>query len=157
MKYIIAALILWLSTNSKAQTAGTPSADEERIKGVLTSFTDAWNKHDSKAFANVFTEDADLTNVAGRSAKGRGEIERFHAPGFAAKWKDSNQKITQSKIRFIKPDVAAVDAFWEMTGIKDTEGKDMPPRKGLLNFIMTKNGDTWLIAVMHNMDIRETP
>lgn len=48
-----------------------------------------------------------------------------------------------------------MDAWWELTGIKGPEGQDMPPRKGLLNFIMTKNNETWLITVMHNMDLRD--
>ena len=148
--------MLVMSTTSNGQTNDSSTAkDEERIKKVLTDFTDAWNKHDAKAFSNVFSVDADFTNVVGKAASGRSEIEKFHAPGFATKWKDSNQKITQSKIRFIKPDVAAVDAWWELTGIKGSEGQDMPPRKGLLNFVMTKHGDNWLITVMHNMDLRD--
>ena len=155
MKYLlIAFLSLMISSNSDGQTNDTTRAkDEERIKRVLTDFTDAWNKHDAKAFSNVFAEDADFTNVVGKGSTGRIEIEKFHSPGFATRWKDSYQKITQSKIRFIKPDVAAVDAWWEMTGIKGPEGQDMPQRKGLLNFIMTKKSKTWLITVMHNMDL----
>lgn len=147
-------LLLMISFNSIGQTNDIARAkDEERIKKVLTDFTDAWNKHDAKAFSNVFSEDADFTNVVGKGSTGRNEIEKFHAPGFSTRWKDSYQKITQSKIRFIKPDVAAVDAWWEMTGIKGPEGQDMPQRKGLLNFIITKNNETWLITIMHNMDL----
>ena len=147
-------LLLMISFNSIGQTNDIARAkDEERIKKVLTDFTDAWNKHDAKAFSNVFSEDADFTNVVGKGSTGRNEIEKFHAPGFSTRWKDSYQKITQSKIRFIKPDVAAVDAWWEMTGIKGPEGQDMQQRKGLLNFIITKNNETWLITIMHNMDL----
>ena len=155
--YLMAVLSLMISSNIDGQTKDSVSAkDEERIKKVLTDFTDAWNKHDAKVFSNVFSEDADFTNVVGKGSTGRNEIEKFHAPGFSTKWKDSYQKITKRKVRFIKPDVAAVDAWWEMTGIKGPEGQDMPPRKGLLNFIMTKNSDTWLITVMHNMDLRDS-
>jgi hypothetical protein len=39
------------------------------------------------------------------------------------------------------------DAWWEMTGAKNAEGQDIPLRKGLLNFVMTKDGDRWFIAV----------
>ena len=155
MKYFfISLLLLMVSFNSEGQaTDSVTTKDEELIKKVLTDFTDAWNKHDAKAFSNVFSEDADFTNVRGTSAHGRSEVEKFHAPLFTTRFKDTYQKITQSKIRFIKPDVAAVDAWWEMTGVKSPEGQDMSPRKGLLNFIITKNGDKWLITVMHNMDL----
>jgi uncharacterized protein (TIGR02246 family) len=152
--YLIALLSLMISSNIDSQTKDTVSAkDEERIKKVLTDFTDAWNIHDAKAFSNIFSEDADFTNVIGKGATGRNEIEKFHAPMFSTKFKDTYLKIIKSKIRFIKSDVAAVDTWWEMTGIKGLEGQDMPPRKGLLNFIVTKSSDSWLITVMHNMDL----
>ena len=105
----------------------------------------------------VFAEDADFTNVGGVSAHGRAEVERFHAPRFATTFKDSHQKMTETKIRFIKPDVAAVDARWEMTGARTQDGQDIPLRKGLLNFVMTKQGSQWLITVMHNMNLPATP
>jgi uncharacterized protein (TIGR02246 family) len=81
----------------------------------------------------VFAEDADFTNVRGMSAHGRPDVEKFHAPRFATTFKDSLQKMTEIKIRFIRPDVAAVDAWWEMTGAKTQEGQVIPLRKGLLN------------------------
>ena len=143
---------------SYGQAASTATAKEdERIHKVLADFIKAWNEHDARAFSNVFAEDADFTNVFGQGASGRAEIEKFHAPMFASIFKNTHQTISKTKIRYIKPDVAAVDAWWEMTGVKDPEGRDMPPRKGLLNFIMTKQGDAWLTTVMHNMDLREPP
>ena len=40
-----------ISFNSVGQTNDTVRVrDEERIKKVLTDFTDAWNKHTAKAF-----------------------------------------------------------------------------------------------------------
>jgi uncharacterized protein (TIGR02246 family) len=130
--------------------------EEEAIRRVLADFVGAWNKHDARAFSLVFAEDADFTNVRGVSAHGRIEIEKFHAPRFATRFKATHQTITGVKIRFIKPDVAAVDARWEMTGAKSPEGKELALRKGLLNFVMTKEGGKWLITLMHNMDLPES-
>ena len=148
-------LLILISSSAPSQTVTPPSReqDEKGIKQVLTAFVEAWNHHDAKAFSMVFAEDADFTNVRGLSAHGRAEVEKFHAPRFATKFKDSNQKITEIKIRFITPDVAAVDARWEMTGAKGPDGQDIPLRKGLLNFIMTRSSGQWLIMIMHNMDL----
>lgn len=140
------------TANGEAKSTDS-SKDEARITKVLDDFVEAWNKHDAKAFSTVFAEDADFTNVRGMSAHGRPEVEKFHAARFATTFKDTNQKITKTKIRFIKPDVAAVDAWWEMTGAKSQEGQDIPLRKGLLNFVMTKEGGKWFITIMHNMDL----
>ena len=127
--------------------------DEALIQEVLAGFVAAWNKHDAAAFAMVFAPDADFTNVRGTSARGRAEIEKHHAPLFAGRFKETNQKMTETKIRFIRPDVAAVDAWWEMTGAKGPDGQEIPIRKGLLSFVMTKDAGKWLITVMHNMDL----
>ena len=160
--FVALSLLLLLSTGAAGQAMdvaakSTASAkDEAGIDKVLAEFIEAWNKHDAKAFSMVFAEDADFTNVRGVGASGRTEIEKFHAPMFATRFKDSNQKMTKTKIRFIKPDVAAVDAWWEMTGTKGPEGQDIPLRRGLLNFVMTKTGEKWLITVMHNMDLPVT-
>jgi uncharacterized protein (TIGR02246 family) len=59
------------------------------------------------------------------SAHGRTEIATFHAPAFATTFKDSFLKIVGAKVRFIKPDVAAVDAWWEMTGANTRDGQDI--------------------------------
>jgi uncharacterized protein (TIGR02246 family) len=150
-------LLILISSSAPSQTVTPPSReqDEKGIKQVLTAFVEAWNHHDAKAFSLVFAEDADFTNVRGMSAHGRAEVEKFHAPRFATKFKDSNQKIAEIKIRFITPDVAAVDARWEMTGAKGPDGQDIPLRKGLLNFIMTRSSGQWLIMIMHNMDLTQ--
>jgi uncharacterized protein (TIGR02246 family) len=161
--FAVFPLLLILSTYATGQIAGdaakstSGARDEEEIRKVLADFVESWNKHDAKAFSMGFAEDADFTNVRGTSASGRVEIEKFHAPLFATRFKDTIQKMTKTKIRFIRPDVAAVDAWWEMTGAKGPEGQDIPLRKGLLNFVMTKEGDRWRVMVMHNMDLPTSP
>jgi uncharacterized protein (TIGR02246 family) len=134
-----------------AQT-GTESEDKA-IRTVMDHFMEAWNRHDVHAFAVVFAEDADFTNVRGQGASGRTKIEQFHARPFATMFKDSHQKYTEIKIRYLRPDIAAVDVHWEMTGATDAEGNPHPLRQGLLNFVMMKNAGQWQIAVMHNMDL----
>ena len=142
-----------LETTGRERESTANPKDEQEIQKVLAQQAEAWNRHDAKAFSMVFAENADFTNVIGMSAHGRAEIEKFHAPMFATRFKDTHLKITNNKIRFIKPDVAAVDVWWEMTGAKTQEGKDIPLRNGLLNFVMTKESGQWFITVMHNMDL----
>ena len=151
---LLIPVVLFSLTSSISQTVDTSSVkDEAAIRKLLSDFLEAWNRHDAKAFSMVFSQDADFANVAGVGAHGRAEIEKFHAPRFAANFKDSHQTIVESKIRFIKSDVAAVDARWEMIGAKNAEGQEIPLRKGLLNFTMTRESNQWFITVMHNMNL----
>ena len=131
--------------------------DEKAIRGLMDRFMDSWNRHDAHAFAMVFAEDADFTNVRGVGATGRPKIEEFHAPMFATIFRNSHQTYTDVKVRFVRSDVAAVDVGWEMTGVLDAQGGAIPNRRGLLNFVMTKDADHWHITVMHNQDLTALP
>lgn len=135
----------------------TSETDQQAIEGVMHRFVDAWNRHDAKAFASLFAEDADFTNWRGQGTSGRSKIEEFHAPMFATIFKNSHQSHTAIKARFIRPDVAAVDVRWEMTGATDAQGNLRPPRQGLLSFVMTKDAGKWQILVMHNLDLTVLP
>ena len=62
-----------LTTNLFA--AGS-SEDEAAIRALEARLPEAWNRHDAKAFASVFTEDGDCVNIVGWWWKGRAEIEK---------------------------------------------------------------------------------
>jgi uncharacterized protein (TIGR02246 family) len=146
-----AGLPLTMRGQSKSET------DQPAIAAVVDGFVGAWNQHDAKALAAVFAEDADFTNVRGEGASGRSKIEEFHAPMFATIFKDSHLRDTAIRTRLIRPDVAAVDVHWQMTGATDAQGNPRPDRQGLLNFVMVKNAGKWQILVMHNLDLTGLP
>jgi len=135
------------------QRNAAPPEDEQRIAAVVSEFQSAWNAHDATRFAMVFAADAEFTNVAGRSARGRLEVERFHSPRFATTFKDSRLTIERVSTRLVRNDVASVDAWWEMTGARTPQGDPRPLRKGQMHLVMTKDGDTWTILVMHNLEL----
>lgn len=92
---------------------------ESAVESLIDCLVAAWNVHDAGRFAAVFHEDADFTNVFGMHAQGREAIERFHAPIFETMFRDSHLSAPETRVRFIRPDVAAVDVHWEMTGARD--------------------------------------
>ena len=126
---------------------------EESIREVVKDCMDAWNKHDAKAFALLFAEDADFTNWTGQGATGRDAIERYHEPLFATRFKTSHQTTENIKVRLVKPDVASVDIWWNMTGAMNGSGQPRPSRRGILSWIMTKEEGKWSIKIMHNLDL----
>ena len=92
--------------------------------------------------------------MAGVHAQGRANVEAFHAPVFAGKFNETHQTGTIRSIRFLRADLAAVDVEWEMTGVKAPDGTALPARKGLLNWVMAKQGvGTWQIQIMHNTEL----
>jgi hypothetical protein len=66
--------------------------------------------------------------------------------------------MTDARIRFFAPDVAAVYCEWELVGAIDYDGKGIiPPRKYFPLFILTKDKSNWTIAVMHNFLFQPLP
>jgi len=126
---------------------------EQAIEGLARALETAWNRHDAHALTEPFAEDADFTNVFGMAVRGRAAIETLHAPLFKTMFTDSHLRILETRVRMIRPDVAAVDVKWTMTGARDPHGNPWPERIGLLNWIVTRHGERWLIDVSHNMDL----
>jgi uncharacterized protein (TIGR02246 family) len=151
------AAICFLLISLTAFGQSRTEADQKAIRELMDRFMDSWNRHDAQAFAAVFAEDADFTNVLGIGAKGRSKIEEFHAPVFATIFKNSHQRYDDIKVRFIRDDIAAVDVHWQMTGATDAQGNPRPERHGLLNFVMVKDTGRWQIVVMHNLDLSAPP
>jgi uncharacterized protein (TIGR02246 family) len=114
----------------KEGNMATNEQSEIAIKGLVDSLVAAWNLHDAAAFAKSFAADADFTNVFGMYAKGREAIEQFHAPIFATMFKDSRLSATSIRVRFLRPEIAALDVSWDMVGARDPQGQEWPRRLG---------------------------
>ena len=162
LRFAIALVVFAISSLGRgADSPGQPN-DEKPIRALVAAMGEAFAKLDAHAFSMVFHEDADFTNVWGMTAHGRKAIEEFHRPllegdgaGPIPSFKHAQLNVLDTKIRFLRSDVASVDAMWTQTGAVQN-GKDMGPRKGLLMLIATRQGDDWRIAVMHNMDLPVT-
>ena len=126
---------------------------KQAIEGLVRALETAWNRQDAHALAEPFAEDADFTNVFGMAVRGRAAIEALHAPLFKTMFTDSHLTVLETRVRMIRSDVAAVDVNWTMAGARDPHGNPWPERVGLMNCIVTRHGERWLIDISHNMDL----
>ncbi len=159
LRSAIAVALFTISSFSSAADSPVQASDEKPVRALITPLDEAFAKLDARAFSMVFHEDPDFTNVWGMTAHGRKAIEEFHRPllegdvtGPIPSFKHAQLKVLDTRIRFLRPDVAVVDATWSQTGAVQN-GQDMGFRKGLLMLIATKEEDGWGIAVMHNIDL----
>jgi uncharacterized protein (TIGR02246 family) len=162
LRFAIPLVVFAISSLSRGADSTVQANDEKPIGVLIAAMGEAFAKLDAHAFSMVFHEDADFTNVWGMTAHGRKAIEEFHRPllegdgaGPIPSFKHAQTNVLHTQIRFLRPDVASVDATWTQTGAVQN-GRDMGLRKGLLMLIATKQGDNWGIAVMHNMDLPVT-
>ena len=84
MKKIVVVLVMIAMTVTNPAIANTAD-DEQAVRKVIADYGDAWNKHDPDAILALFTDDADLVNVAGSWWHGQAEHRRgttwVHAHG----------------------------------------------------------------------------
>lgn len=128
-----------------AEPAAPVVSDEDLIRQVGDGFVAAWNASDADGIAAFFAEDGD-TIVTGGYFKGREAIAGNYRTGFETVYKGTTLTITTTSLRFLEPDVAIGDGTYEIAGLKDAEGNDMPNIKGIFTNVMTKVGDKWLIT-----------
>jgi uncharacterized protein (TIGR02246 family) len=81
-------------------------ADEDAIRRIIASTTEAMNKHDAKALARLYTPDGELDNVFGERWRGPAEIETLLKVPFDAELREVKFSTSNVDIKFIRPDVA---------------------------------------------------
>jgi uncharacterized protein (TIGR02246 family) len=147
---VLAAASILLAAASAPRTQGAArDHDEAEIRDVQTRQAQAWNRHDAKAYADLFTEDGDVVNVVGWWWKGRAEIESKLTAAFAFVFRDSTLTITEVQVRFLSPECAIAHVRWTMTGAKTPPG--IPePREGIQTQTLRKTAGGWLIAAFQN-------
>ena len=149
---IAVAVFLFVSFSAAVSWAQMPSnmdADSAAIKQCVAAWEDAWNNHDAHATATRYVEDGDFSSTTGVPSHGWKELEDHYTEIFTTFLKDAHRTDTVKSIRFLTPEIASVDIDWQMTGAKTRDGKDVPNRKGLLTWIVTKRNGQWMILIYH--------
>ncbi len=149
----MALILITLVPAALAQdSAKGTDADSAAIKQTFSDFYESFSRHDARATALTFAEDADFTNMRGIHRHGRSEIEAWFANLFKGNLKSSNRTDIVRSIRFFSPETATVDAETTITGTKAADGSEVPPRKGLMICTLTKQNGRWLISVFHEAE-----
>lgn len=145
----IVSLLICYAVTGNVQSP-TTREDEEAIKKVIAGTTEAFNKHDAKAFARFYTPDAELVTVRGERMRGAVEIEKGLEAIFATRATAATLKTLNVSIRFIKPDVAVAHVTNEMRGVVNAGGQEMPPHQELSIRVLVKDKGTWRVTAFHN-------
>jgi len=157
---LIMAIAVFVSAQNKTvkPTASRNTDDEAAIRSVLSASGKGWSAGDAKLASSVYTEDAQWMNAFGRRKNGRAEIEAFLTWLFAHPG-EQNTKSTARRdfsIKFLRPDVAVVHFYQEVTGQLTDDGKETPKRRIHVTKIVTKENGKWLIANEVIMDERDS-
>ena len=150
---VIVGMVAGYAVTCDAQSWGNRE-DEEAIKKVIAGTTDAFNRHDAKAFTSFYTPDAELVTVRGERMRGAAEIERGLTAIFATRAKAVSLRTLDTTVRFIRPDVAVAHVTNELSGLVNPGGEQLPAHRELSIRVLVKEQGRWLVTAFHNTMVR---
>ncbi len=157
----LAALALLLAplTMSRAQETSHAGGDAQAnsdlaIRQVVAGFSDGWNRHDAAAMCASLSDDVQWTNWRGEALHTRQDVQDQHAMLFADLYKSTHRTDEVKSVTYLRPDLAAVDDYWTMTGAKNRDGSDWPYRLKLASVHSSWRcrRNLWVIIVSHTAD-----
>lgn len=122
-------------------------------EAVLAAYVAAWNAHDMKAFANLFSEDADYVNAYGDWWRGREALHAKNSEAHGSYYARTRMRTEAPVMRAIADKMVLLQARWILHG--DTRAK-RDERHGFVTLVMTKDEDRWRIRLAQNTE-RQQP
>lgn len=127
--------------------------DRQAIQGVLDTWLAAWNRHDMKAWAQLFTADADFVPVNGQHLMGREAIFAYHQDLHQTAFRNRQQSATWKDLRFIRSDIALGHIDFRAW----TPGDDTSIVTALATVALEKQDGRWLIYALQNIRLTGEP
>ena len=150
-RFLLIAVLLGVPAVLWAWGYRETGREEAPIRLDHAAFATAWNRDDAHALSLAWAEDGDHVNPDGQVVKGRKAIEKLLAEQHATVFKGSHLTMKINPVFYIKRDVALVDGSYEVSGIHDRKGKDLPPLKGLFTDVWANNSGRWEIIASRTM------
>ncbi|MBI2058228.1 MAG: SgcJ/EcaC family oxidoreductase [Nitrospirae bacterium] len=144
-KIVLLACILGMASIALAEEKGGRKADEDAIRKAWSDYTVAFNMRIPKNMTAIWSEDGDITNFQGRTAKGRNALETLFADEQATVLKDTRMIMVVPNIRFLKPDLALVDGDATVAGMFSLDGKPLVPQRLIVSSIVAKKDGKWMV------------
>ena len=130
------------------QSIGQNTNEMKSIKDFAKDFSTAWNQHNSKAVADLWTIDGDFLSpwTHANLIKGREAIEKYLSNEYQDTMKNSTLKMTIDNIRLIDPETAFADVDFTITGMT-MSGIPAEPFNDHAIFILVQRDGKWKIQV----------
>jgi uncharacterized protein (TIGR02246 family) len=125
----------------------------EPIREILRQYVEAFNKHDAKALAALWTaKGIYVDHTTGERLEGRTALESDFAATFKEKASGRLSGNVQN-VRFIRPDIASAEGEAVFT----PKDNDDEPNKTSFTAILVKQDGRWLIDSIEESDVLAPP
>jgi uncharacterized protein (TIGR02246 family) len=144
MKTSTVIVLTMLAISTRAGAAPPPGANPSDLKAIEKLTTDwvaAWNQHDAKGMAAVFSPDGDFINPMGERANGRPEIAALFEREHTGDLKHSTVALACEPARFFDATVAEVNCTADVKGVIGPKAPKV--LHALMTVVVMQDGEHW--------------
>jgi uncharacterized protein (TIGR02246 family) len=130
--------------------AGSASAgeaqDETAVRALGDGFAKAFVQKNAERRASLFAENATFVTPQGNFLQGRAAMVKDFGPEAQQAVNTTTQAaFSNYRVRFIKPDVAVIDALLTVRNVNGPDGAIIPVIPINFFYVAVRHGDLWLI------------
>jgi uncharacterized protein (TIGR02246 family) len=141
--------LAFLASTLVIGATGTASAgqarDEAAIRALGDTFAKAFVEKNAELRASLFAEDGTFVTPVGNFLQGRVAMVKEFGPEAQAVNGTTQAAFSNYRVRFIKPDVAFVDALLTVHNVNGPDGTIIPVIPINFFYVAVRHGDRWLI------------
>lgn len=134
-----------------------PETETAEVAQLIEQFQNTWNSKSVPAMADLFTEDAEFTDIMGQIARGIEQINKMHEFIFQKMMKAAVLEVDDLYIRNIGEHLLLVTGKWTTEGHTDFSGNTLPKRGGVIQIICrTTDNNNRKISLVYNTDLTQS-
>ena len=143
----LALISLTLVMGASGPASAGEAQDEAAVRALGDTFAKAFVQKNAELRASIFTEGGTFVTPVGDYLQGRVAMVKDFGPEAQQAVNGTTQAaFSNYRVRFIKPDVAAVDAVLTVHNVNGPNGAVIPVIPINFFYVAVCHGDRWLIA-----------
>ena len=147
---LLVALFSFVIHAQAAETMTESASDVSAIQAAVESYVAAYNRGDSKAVSDHWSDAGEWISPTGQRFQGKQAIEKELRALFAEN-KGVRIEVVQPSIRIVSPDVAIEEGMVRVLRAGE------PPSDSTYLAVDVKKGGQWKLDTVRETDIPETP
>ncbi len=141
----LAFLACTLVIGATGSARASQSRDEAAVRELGDTFAKAFVEKNAEVRASLFAENGTFVTPVGDFLQGRVAMVKDFGSEAQAVNGTTQAAFSNYRVRFIKPDVAVVDAVLTLHNVSGPDGTVIPVIPVNFFFVAARHGDRWLI------------
>ena len=141
LAFLACTLVIGASGSASAGEA----RDEPAVRALGDNFAKAFVQKKAEQRASLFAEDGTFVTPQGDFLQGRVAMVKDFGPEAQAVNANTQAAFSNYRVRFIKPDLAVVDALLTLHNVNGPDGTVIPVIPVNFFYVAGRHGDRWLI------------